>query len=79
MRYPQSKDKIEEAREVVKQYSTENGFEFDFIPVKIEDAFNQEWWVSLGEGDVSSAVRSLGIDISDECIVQPFCKIGFSD
>ncbi|KAH6909097.1 hypothetical protein BKA70DRAFT_1426245 [Coprinopsis sp. MPI-PUGE-AT-0042] len=65
---PGSKDRIEEAREVVKQYSTENDFDFEFIPVRIEDAFNEEWWGSLGEGDASSAVRSLGIDISDESL-----------
>ncbi|TFK20282.1 hypothetical protein FA15DRAFT_625622 [Coprinopsis marcescibilis] len=66
---PGSMDKIEEARKIVEKYSVQEGsFSFDFIPVRIEDAFNEAWWAELEGVDLSTAARSLGIDIADEFI-----------
>lgn len=38
---------------------------FEFVPLKIEDAFDPAWWEKVGGGH-SSKDEEQGIDLSDE-------------
>lgn len=42
------------------------GQPFEFVPLRLEDAFNPDWWSLIGRGDLHSTARSLGLDMSDE-------------
>lgn len=59
----QQKDRTEEIRSIVENYA---GSPFDFIPLRLEDAFDPEWWVRVGTGGLSESARSLGLDMTDE-------------
>ncbi|KII89983.1 hypothetical protein PLICRDRAFT_108412 [Plicaturopsis crispa FD-325 SS-3] len=55
--FPGMRDKTEEIRRAVQQYP-----EFDFIPLRIEDAFDSRWWAKVG----GSESLHLGLDLSNE-------------
>ncbi|KAF8806979.1 hypothetical protein BYT27DRAFT_7190689 [Phlegmacium glaucopus] len=61
--FPEQKDRTEEILSVVESYG---GLPFEFIPLRLEDAFDPEWWVRVGGGSLSESARSLGLDIIDE-------------
>lgn len=64
----QARDRTEEVRNTIKAYSDPTTkFELDFIPLRLEDAFDEAWWKSVGGTDLNQAVKDLGIDINDEC------------
>ncbi|EFI27902.1 hypothetical protein CC1G_14393 [Coprinopsis cinerea okayama7 len=65
---PEGKDKTEEVRKTVQRYSASDGFEFEFVPLRIEDAFDDTWWARFGGIDLSTAARSYGADIADELL-----------
>jgi cytoplasmic tRNA 2-thiolation protein 2 len=54
------RDRTDEVRKVVERY---DGFEF--VPLRIEDAFDSRWWASVGGRD-QIRERDLGVDLSDE-------------
>lgn len=59
----QQKHRTEEIRSIVESYA---GSPFEFISLRLEDAFDPEWWIRVGEGSLSESARSLGLDITDE-------------
>ena len=59
----QQKDRTEEIRSIVENYA---GSPFEFIPLRLEDAFDPEWWVRIGRASLSESARSLGLDMTDE-------------
>ncbi|KAF9485204.1 hypothetical protein BDN70DRAFT_871601 [Pholiota conissans] len=61
--FPGDRDRTEEIRAVVESYP---GSPFEFVPLRLEDAFDPDWWSAIGRGDLPSAARSLGLDMSDE-------------
>lgn len=61
--YLQQKDKTEEIRSLVESYA---GSPFEFLPLRLEDAFDPEWWVRVSGGRLSDSARSLGLDITNE-------------
>ncbi|KIM39810.1 hypothetical protein M413DRAFT_446735 [Hebeloma cylindrosporum] len=60
--FPGEKDRIEEIREVVG-YA---GKPFEYIPLRLEDAFDPNWWDRIGGGNIGTSARILGLDLSDE-------------
>jgi len=65
----QARDRTEDIRAVVKSYSNPSAnFEIDFIPLRLEDAFDEAWWKSVGGTDLPTAYEDLGIDINDESL-----------
>lgn len=58
----QMRDRTEEARRIVGNYE-----HFDFVPIRIEDAFDEAWWTRVG-GHFSQ----LAIDIADEGTLPSF-------
>ncbi|PPR00780.1 hypothetical protein CVT24_000745 [Panaeolus cyanescens] len=52
---------VEEARIIVESYPGV----FDFRPILLEDAFDQDWWRKVG-GDLSESASGLGLDITDQ-------------
>jgi cytoplasmic tRNA 2-thiolation protein 2 len=52
------RDKTEEIRAVVDKYDR-----FDLIPLRIEDAFSNEWWGKIGGKPVQ---QDLGADVTNE-------------
>lgn len=54
----QTRDRTEEVRAVVEKYS-----HFEFLPLRIEDAFDDAWWLKVG-GQQSQS--HLGVDLADE-------------
>ncbi|KAJ2926929.1 hypothetical protein H1R20_g10174, partial [Candolleomyces eurysporus] len=62
-----AKDRTEDVREVVQSYcDPASKFEIDFIPLRLEDAFDESWWKSVGGSNIDRATKDLGIDISNE-------------
>ena len=61
--YLQQKDRTEEIRSIVESYA---GSPFEFVPLRLEDAFDLAWWVRVGKGSLSESARSLGLDMTDE-------------
>ena len=60
-------DRTERVRQVVERYATTSpSFEFDFIPLRLEDAFDLEWWKRVGGGSLASSAQSLGMDMTNE-------------
>ena len=59
----QQKDRIEKIRSIVESYA---GSPFEFIPLRLEDAFDPKWWVRIGRENLSESARSLGLDMTDE-------------
>jgi hypothetical protein len=53
-------DRTDEVRKVVEKY---DGFEF--VSLRIEDAFDSNWWARVGGKDKLKE-RDLGIDLNDE-------------
>lgn len=58
----QTADRTEEIRVLVEKYSDW----FDFVPLRLEDSFDEKWWDSVGGGNLVAAARSFGLDMSDE-------------
>lgn len=57
---------------MVQSYSDPTSkFEIDFVPLRLEDAFNEAWWKTVGGKNLSRAARELGVDISDESASKP--------
>jgi len=56
----QMKDKTDEVMEAVGKYEG-----FEFVPLRIEDAFDSSWWARVGERDKLKE-HALGVDFSDE-------------
>lgn len=54
------KDRTEEARRVVEKYEG-----FEFVALKIEDAFDSVWWERVG-GKKGFNSRDLGVDLTSE-------------
>ena len=67
----QQKDRTEEIRSIVENYA---GSPFEFIPLRLEDAFDPEWWVRIGRASLSESARSLGLDMTDEGSLQRFSQ-----
>ena len=60
-------DRTERVRQVVERYATTSpSFEFDFIPLRLEDAFDLEWWKRVGGGSLASSAQSLGMNMTNE-------------
>ncbi|KAF8905111.1 hypothetical protein CPB84DRAFT_1677063 [Gymnopilus junonius] len=53
--FPGEKDRTEDIRAVVESYSNSN---FEFLPLRLEDSFDSNWWKSVG-GDLSTSAQSL--------------------
>ncbi|KAJ7756467.1 hypothetical protein DFH07DRAFT_820684 [Mycena maculata] len=56
--FPGTRDRTEEIRAVVEKYS-----HFDFLPLRIEDAFDDAWWLRVG-GERSQS--HLSVDLANE-------------
>ena len=54
------RDRTDEVRKAVEKY---DGFEF--VSLRIEDAFDSSWWAKVG-GRNKEKERDLGVDLSDE-------------
>jgi cytoplasmic tRNA 2-thiolation protein 2 len=54
------RDRTDEVRKAVERY---DGFEF--VSLRIEDAFDSRWWASVGGRD-QIRERDLGVDLSGE-------------
>jgi hypothetical protein len=54
------RDRVDKVRKVVERYEG-----FEFVPLRIEDAFDSKWWASVG-GRNRLKERDLGVDLSDE-------------
>ncbi|KAJ3506638.1 hypothetical protein NLJ89_g6759 [Agrocybe chaxingu] len=61
--FPGEKDRTEEIREIVQSYP---GQPFEFVVLRLENCFDPEWWSKVGEGELVSSARSLGLDMTDE-------------
>jgi cytoplasmic tRNA 2-thiolation protein 2 len=48
----QMRDRIDQVRDAVKNYPN-----VDFLPIRIEDAFDQFWWESTIGGPLSSNIH----------------------
>ncbi|KAF8149897.1 hypothetical protein B0H34DRAFT_757084 [Crassisporium funariophilum] len=68
---PGEEDRTEEIHAIVKNYPA-----FDFIGLRLEDAFDPEWWNRVGGGDLISSAQSLGMDMTDEDL--RFCQASTS-
>lgn len=57
------RDRTDELRTVIERYEG-----FEFVGLKIEDAFNPVWWEMVkGEGQENDNLgRELGVDLNDE-------------
>ncbi|KAJ7494765.1 hypothetical protein B0H11DRAFT_1716995 [Mycena galericulata] len=58
---PGTRDRTEEVRAVVEKYS-----HFDFLPLRIEDAFDDAWWLRAGGRRPES---HLSVDLANEDLV----------
>ena len=58
----QEKDRTDEIKAIVESYP---GTPFEFIPLRLEDAFDPLWWKQVG-GDLSTSALSLGLEIQNE-------------
>jgi hypothetical protein len=56
--YWQTRDRTEEVRAIVEQYER-----FDFLPLRIEDAFDDAWWQKVGGQRPES---HLSVDLANE-------------
>ncbi|GLB40393.1 putative plays a central role in 2-thiolation of mcm(5)S(2)U at tRNA wobble positions of tRNA(Lys), tRNA(Glu) and tRNA(Gln) [Lyophyllum shimeji] len=56
--FPGTRDRTEEIRAMVAKYDR-----FEFLPLRVEDAFSRAWWDKIGGQPV---VQSLGIDVTSE-------------
>lgn len=56
------KDRTDEIKAVVESYP---GTPFEFIPLRLEDAFDPLWWKQVA-GDLSTSALSLGLDMRNE-------------
>ncbi|TFK40395.1 hypothetical protein BDQ12DRAFT_711752 [Crucibulum laeve] len=56
--FPGMKDRTEQTRSVLDRYKS-----FEFMPLRLEDAFDESWWVSVGGRPKAG---HLGIDITNE-------------
>ncbi len=52
------RDRTEEVRLAASKYDS-----LEFLPLRLEDAFDESWWISVG-GKPNS--ESLSVDFSDE-------------
>ncbi|KAK1226576.1 Cytoplasmic tRNA 2-thiolation protein 2 [Marasmius sp. AFHP31] len=58
--FPETKDRTEEIREVVESYKS-----FEFIHLRLEDAFDEQWWEKVD----GTPTGDLGIDPSNEALL----------
>ncbi|KAF4614224.1 hypothetical protein D9613_007796 [Agrocybe pediades] len=61
--FPTEEDRIESIRNIVNRYTDAN---FEFVPLRLEDAFDPSWWQSIGGGDLTTSARSLGLALTNE-------------
>jgi cytoplasmic tRNA 2-thiolation protein 2 len=54
------RDRTDGVRKAVERYEG-----FEFVPLRIEDAFDSNWWAKVG-GKNQSMERHFGVDLSDE-------------
>ena len=59
---PQEKDRREKIHEIVSSA----GNPFEYIPLRLEDAFDPGWWDRIGGGNIGTSARVLGLNMSDE-------------
>ncbi|KJA22920.1 hypothetical protein HYPSUDRAFT_40406 [Hypholoma sublateritium FD-334 SS-4] len=60
--FDDQRDRTDEIKAVVGSYP---GTPFEFIPLRLEDAFNPLWWKQV-TGDLSTSALSLGLDMRNE-------------
>ncbi|ESK94693.1 cytoplasmic trna 2-thiolation protein 2 [Moniliophthora roreri MCA 2997] len=61
--FPSMKDRTEEVRQVVETYDL-----FEFIPIRLENAFDKQWWEAVNSG----TVEDLGVDFMNEGVLTLF-------
>ncbi|KZT19031.1 hypothetical protein NEOLEDRAFT_1124699 [Neolentinus lepideus HHB14362 ss-1] len=59
--FPGMRDRTDDVRRVVESY---DGFEF--VPMRVEDAFDERWWESVGGRPVEG---QLGVDVMNEDLI----------
>jgi cytoplasmic tRNA 2-thiolation protein 2 len=52
------RDRTDDVRKVVEAYGS-----FDFVPLKIQDAFDSGWWAGAG-GTADETLSALGLDMT---------------
>ncbi|KAF9003984.1 hypothetical protein BDQ17DRAFT_1279401 [Cyathus striatus] len=57
--FPGMNDRTEDIRQVAKQYESK----LDFIPLRIEDAFDEKWWNSIGGRSTHLGMDSTAEDL----------------
>ena len=55
------RDRTEDIARIVRNYDG-----FDFVPLRIQDAFSSDWWDPIAGGRIS---ERLGVDLTDEGIL----------
>ena len=63
----QLSDRTAQIREAVARYEG-----FDFIPVRIQDAFDRSWWERVS-GGVASSLAGLPLDLDSEGLSDGSC------
>jgi cytoplasmic tRNA 2-thiolation protein 2 len=58
----QEKNRIEDIGAIVSSV----GKPFEYIPLRLEDAFDPVWWARIGGGNLETSADALGLDMSDE-------------
>ncbi|KAI0264516.1 hypothetical protein BC834DRAFT_883479 [Gloeopeniophorella convolvens] len=57
---PEASDRTQRIREAVEEYG-----EFEFVPVRVQDAFDRSWWERVSGGSVPNP-SELSVDLSNE-------------
>lgn len=55
------RDRTEEIRSAVQRYPS-----FDFVPLRIEDAFDDSWWATVS---VSSNIPQISLELGKEGLI----------
>ena len=61
------KDRTDEVREAVKRYEG-----VEFVPLRLEDAFDPEWWARIGQpsaADISVDLSTEGTSLPTELVL----------
>ncbi len=53
-------DRTDEIARFVSRYD-----ELDFVPLRIQHAFDRTWWERMGR---STSFSDIGVDLADECM-----------
>ncbi|KAK0204901.1 hypothetical protein DFS33DRAFT_1323676 [Desarmillaria ectypa] len=69
--FPEMKDRTEQIRTAVANYSS-----LEFIPLRLENAFDNSWWGSVGGRPSSS---ELEVDLSNDICISSFSKETVAD